>query len=389
MYEQLHLPLHRVSGLMITTSLPRTVTICLTESCNLNCVYCYEKNKSSSVITFEKVKQIIEEEFSKSKCCEKVIFELFGGEPFLQFGLIKEIVEFLKTNNWDMPYVVSITTNGTLVHGEIQDWLIQNREILNVGLSLDGTKSMHDANRSNSFELIDIPFFANFSENPRVKMTISEKTLNSLAEGVIYLHNCGFIIDCNLAYGIQWHEQRFLKVLHDQLLLLIDFYIKNPKIHPCSMLSSHIEVVNVPPTNTSTKWCGTGKYMVAYDINKNPYPCQFFMPVSMDTPDELDIEIPDNIPMELLPKMCRTCPCVNICPTCYGSNYNETGNPYQKSVDYCSMMKIIFLANSYFKWLQLSSDSFEFTKEERIVYLRSIEIIQNYLRNDPILQMTE
>lgn len=373
----------------MSTNLPRTVTICLTESCNLNCVYCYEKNKSSATITFEKAKQIIEEEFSRSKNCAKIIFELFGGEPFLQFDLIKQIVGFLKSKHWEIPYIVSITTNGTLVHGDIQEWLKQNRDILNIGLSLDGTRSMHNANRSNSFDLIDIPFFENFSKNPRVKMTISEETLYSLAEGIIYLHNCGFTIDCNLAYGIKWNESRFLKVLYDQLLLLIDFYVNNPQIQPCSMLASHIEVVNVPPTNTSTKWCGTGKYMVAYDIRKNSYPCQFFMPVSMDNQDGTQVDIPDNVPLEFLPEMCRICPCVNICPTCYGSNYLETGNPYQKSVDYCSMMKIIFLANSYFKWLQLSSDSFQFTKDERIVYLRSIEIIQTYLKDDPILKMVK
>lgn len=373
----------------MSTKLPRTVTICLTEFCNLSCVYCYEKKKSSASITFDKVRQIIEEEFSKNGDCEKIIFELFGGEPFLQFDLIKETVAFLKSRNWVIPYDVNITTNGTLVHNEVQDWLIQNRDVLNLGLSIDGTRAMQNINRSNSFDLIDIPFFANYSKSPHVKMTISEETLNSLAEGVIYLHQSGFIVNCNLAYGIKWSEHKFLKALHDQLLLLIDYYIKNPEIQPCSMLDAHIEVVNVPPTNTSKKWCGTGKYMVAYDINKNPHPCQFFMPVTMDVNSEIAVDIPDDIPLELLPEMCRICPCVNICPTCYGSNYNETGNPYQKSADYCSMMKITFLANSYFKWLQLSTNSSKFTQEERIVYLRSIEVIQNYLRNDPIIQIIE
>jgi uncharacterized protein len=330
--------------------------------------------------------QIIEKEFAKVPVYPRIAFELFGGEPFLQFNLIREIVAFLKSKPREIQYVVSITTNGTLVHGEIQDWIRANKDILNIGLSLDGTRSMHNLNRSDSFDLIDVPFFASLSDAPRVKMTISERTLDSLAAGVIYLHKQGFIVDCNLAYGIKWSDQHFVRTLYEQLLLLVEFYIENPKIQPCSMLSSHIEVVNVPVSGTATKWCGTGKYMTAYDVHMNSHPCQFFMPVTMPEGNR-SIDIPDDIPIEYLPEMCRTCPLVNICPTCYGSNYLETGNPYQKSVDYCTMMKVIFLANSYLKWRQLSSKDYQFTENERIVYLHSIEVIQSYLKNDPALEL--
>ena len=40
-----------------------------------------------------------------------------------------------------------ITTNGTLIHGEIANWLSKNKERVRIKLSLDGDKQTHDRNR--------------------------------------------------------------------------------------------------------------------------------------------------------------------------------------------------------------------------------------------------
>lgn len=38
----------------------KTITITLTQSCNLKCSYCYENNKSPKVMTFNVAQQIID-----------------------------------------------------------------------------------------------------------------------------------------------------------------------------------------------------------------------------------------------------------------------------------------------------------------------------------------
>ena len=114
----------------------KTVTLFLTESCNLSCVYCYEHHKTNSFMSFEKACEIIDYELSQCDGYEDITFELFGGEPFLAFGTVKKIIDYLKSKYSSIPYRVTLTTNGTLVHGEIQEWLIEHKSVIGISLSL-------------------------------------------------------------------------------------------------------------------------------------------------------------------------------------------------------------------------------------------------------------
>ena len=136
----------------------RSVTITLTEACNLACTYCYENHKSNSRISLDTVKSIILKEMTEDNGFTEVEFDLFGGEPFLEFELIKEIEKYFHEIVSDKCYTIFATTNGTLVHGDIQKWLIEHSEVFVCGLSYDGTQEMQNTNRSNSANLIDLDF---------------------------------------------------------------------------------------------------------------------------------------------------------------------------------------------------------------------------------------
>ena len=86
----------------------------LTHQCNLNCKYCYEKHKDCQSMEFEIAKQIIDNEYKKALDQNSSLFviSLFGGEPNLKFELIKQIEEYLTSLDYNIPYVLSITTNG-------------------------------------------------------------------------------------------------------------------------------------------------------------------------------------------------------------------------------------------------------------------------------------
>ncbi|MBF0235602.1 MAG: 4Fe-4S cluster-binding domain-containing protein [Desulfamplus sp.] len=68
----------------------RTVVLTLTHKCNLNCIYCYEKHDSFS-IGFENIIRIIDHEFFSKNDSDEIEFDFFGGEPFLEFELIKKL----------------------------------------------------------------------------------------------------------------------------------------------------------------------------------------------------------------------------------------------------------------------------------------------------------
>lgn len=98
-------------------------------------------------------------ERAKKEQIDYVEILFHGGEPFIAFQRIKDICEWLWAQEWPTKYICYATTNGTLIHNEVKEWLMKNKERFIVGLSLDGTREMHNRNRSNSYDKIDIPFF--------------------------------------------------------------------------------------------------------------------------------------------------------------------------------------------------------------------------------------
>ncbi len=361
----------------------RVVTLTLTQNCNLACSYCYEHNKSAKVMDFNIAKSIIDKELSTLNADEIIEFDLFGGEPFLEFGLLKQITEYVCKVKGNKQCQMFATTNGTLVHGEIQEWLRNHRCCFICGLSLDGTREMHNINRSNSYDMIDLDFFKELYPEQDVKMTISKETLPHLAEGVIELHNKGFLVSCNLAYQIDWSAKENASVLDKELHKLIDFYLDNPHIEPCSMLEMGFGNV-AEYTNKAIKYCGAGETMHSYDIDGELYPCQFFMPLSIGkdkAKNAKNIEFPkENIQDELLDTKCRDCVIKSVCPNCFGANYAATENIYSRDDNMCRLTKITLKARSYFRAKQWERKQLKGSEAEIQTILKAIVKIQEDLK---------
>lgn len=229
---------------------------------------------------------------------------------------------------------------------------MENRNIFQIALSLDGTKEMNDKNRSNSYNLIPIEFFAKKFQYLSVKATISPETIVTLADGVIHMHNLGFKnISCNLAVGVDWSSEKYVKILEDQLNKLIEYYLSNPKLKPCNLLDYKVENAAHPNNGKAIKFCGAGTRTKVYDIDGKVYPCQYFLPLTIGerAKDPIDIKFTDIIDIKDLDKNCQNCIAVNLCPSCYGSNYQETGDIHKKDKDFCKLQKVIILANTLFK----------------------------------------
>jgi uncharacterized protein len=126
---------------------PRLAVLNMTEQCNLSCKYCYveadiTKNK---IMALETAIRIINEMLEINRAQNTKTTILFhGGEPFLNFEVMRDVVEYYsKMNIKDISFEVQ--TNATLLTLEHITFIKENN--LNVGISLDGTKDVHDANR--------------------------------------------------------------------------------------------------------------------------------------------------------------------------------------------------------------------------------------------------
>ena len=327
------------------------LTLVITHQCNLNCTYCYEKHKDDKVMTFEQAVEILDAELNSNDDYDNVEICLLGGEPLLEFDLIERIVEYTKKQTYMKSFYFFISTNGTLLDEYRKRWFWDNRKYVQMGLSLDGTKNMHDRNRCGSFDKIDINFFVKCYPEQGIKMTVSNETIQNLAEGVIYCYDLGFNnVSCNLAFGIDWSNADNERVFAEQLKKLVNFYVQNPKIKPCSLLDAELLVNISQAENKNLKVCGSGRGTTAYDFDGKQYPCQFFLPLSLGEETaklalELDLS-QDEIPTVSMDSKCISCCLRNICSTCYGANYAATGNIYHHDLSMCRLMKIQYFATA-------------------------------------------
>ena len=170
-------------------------SICVTHNCNLNCIYCYQKHDKNSKMTFNTAKKVIDWIFQnvpENRCGIEI--NIIGGEPLLEFELIKQMVDYTKSINPKEPYLYYATTNGTLLTEDLKTWFVKNREYFWLGISLDGDRETHNHNRSNSFDRIDLDFFRNNWKGQSVKMTLSDYSLRNLAHDIKFIHSLGFPI---------------------------------------------------------------------------------------------------------------------------------------------------------------------------------------------------
>ncbi|MCL2023033.1 MAG: 4Fe-4S cluster-binding domain-containing protein [Oscillospiraceae bacterium] len=369
-------PLRSIPGKQTGTQQEKTVLLILTEACNLSCVYCYEQHKGTHTMDLETAMGIIEREMNSDDEFDRV-FEFFGGEPFLAFDKIVALHDFLGSRQWSKRWFTITTTNGTLVHGKIKEWMLRNRKTFNAALSADGTRQMHNTNRSNSYDMIDFDFFLKMY--PVVRMTVSPQTLSCLSEGVIHFHNMGFGVTSNLAFGIDWSKDENIETFAAELRKLIDYYLENPKVIPANILDMDIIAINPQSRSYASRYCGAGVNMVAYDTAGVSYPCQTFAPLAVG--DDIarkshDLVFESEISLDCFDEKCRICTVANICPNCYGINFSSTGNMYSKDDSFCRMIKVQFLANANFKYLQYLAGSLSLTQEEEYRLLNNISLVQ-------------
>jgi len=196
----------------------KIVMLTLTENCNLSCVYCFEKEKTKMVMDIQVAKNALTFEFNNSDDFDEIEIDLFGGEPTLCMDLIIDLVEWTYIQGFSKPYIFFLETNGTLVHGEFQKWLLKNKEYVWAGISLDGLPETHNRNRSNSYKSIDIDFFVKTYPGQSVRMTINNDTISTLSKDVVHLHSLGFEgVIATFAYGIEWDINKIKLHLPDEL----------------------------------------------------------------------------------------------------------------------------------------------------------------------------
>ena len=123
----------------------------IAHDCNLRCKYCFASTgdfgTGRKLMPFSVGKQAIDFLLEKSVGRENLELDFFGGEPLMNFDVVKQVVEYArsKEEEYGKHFRFTITTNGMLLDDDNIDYI--NKEMSNVVLSIDGRKEVNDRMR--------------------------------------------------------------------------------------------------------------------------------------------------------------------------------------------------------------------------------------------------
>lgn len=122
----------------------------LTQSCNLKCIYCYGDGGeygASGSLDVKTAYQAVDWLIEQSRKMKKIHIGFFGGEPFLNFSIMKSVVEYAKKRTREVGKDVDFHTNtNATVLGDEQIVFIKEHNI-DVMVSIDGPREVQDKQR--------------------------------------------------------------------------------------------------------------------------------------------------------------------------------------------------------------------------------------------------
>jgi uncharacterized protein len=130
------------------------ITLQVTQQCNLRCEYCIysgdagnyqNRSHQSKRMSYELARKGIDFLIAHSQDSNRLNIGFYGGEPLLEFELIKKCVEYAKEQAEGKEVSFSMTTNATLLSEAIIKYLSEND--ISLTISLDGPKEIHNKNR--------------------------------------------------------------------------------------------------------------------------------------------------------------------------------------------------------------------------------------------------
>lgn len=267
----------------------------IAHDCNLACKYCFaeegEYHGRRALMSFEVGKKALDFLVANSGSRVNLEVDFFGGEPTLNFDVVKKLVEYGRSieeaNNKKFRF--TLTTNGVLLNDEILEFA--NKEMANVVLSIDGRKEVNDLMRpfrggQGSYDMI-VPKFKKVAEsrnqmNYYVRGTFTHNNLD-FSNDVMHLANLGFkqiSVEPVVAaptddYALR--EEDLPKIMEEYDLLAKDIIKRNKEGNAFNFFHFMIDLTGGPCVAKRLSGCGSGTEYLAVTPWGDLYPCHQFV----------------------------------------------------------------------------------------------------------------
>lgn len=267
----------------------------IAHDCNLACKYCFaeegEYHGKRELMSFEVGKKALDFLIANSGDRKNLEVDFFGGEPLMNFEVVKQLVEYGRSieekNNKKFRF--TLTTNGVLLNDEILEFA--NKEMGNLVLSIDGRKEIHDLMRpkrggQGSYDEV-LPKFIKAAEsrnqmNYYVRGTYTRNNLD-FCKDVCHLADLGFeqisvepvVAEPSEDYAIREEDVDTLLKQYDDLVVEMAKRKKEGKAF--NFFHFMIDLSGGPCVAKRLSGCGSGTEYLAVTPSGDLYPCHQFV----------------------------------------------------------------------------------------------------------------
>ncbi len=264
-------------------------------TCNLNCSYCFASqgkyHGERALMSFEVGKRALDFLIENSGHRTNLEVDFFGGEPLMNWDVVKQLVEYARTQEepHHKKFRFTLTTNGMLIDDDVIDFA--NREMGNVVLSLDGRKEIHDALRvdyagNGSYDRI-VPKFqklvkARGGKNYYMRGTFTH-ACPDFTKDLFHMADLGFTelsmepVVCAPGDSVALTPEDIEVVKQQYELLAVDMLRREKEGKPITFYHYMLDLTGGPCIYKRISGCGSGTEYMAVTPWGDLYPCHQFV----------------------------------------------------------------------------------------------------------------
>ena len=278
-----------------TANVVKALCLHVAHTCNLNCSYCFASQGKYSgeraLMSFETGKAALDYLIANSGDRHNLEVDFFGGEPLMNFDVVKRLVEYARSveKAANKNFRFTLTTNGMLIDDDVIDYC--NKEMSNIVLSLDGRKEVHDKFRvdyagKGSYDTI-VPKFQEFVKKRGGKDYYMRGTFThhnpDFLKDIETMLDLGFtelsmepvVCDPKDASALTKEDLETVKEQYEKLALLMEKRREEGK--PFTFYHYMIDLTDGPCIYKRISGCGSGTEYMAVTPWGDLYPCHQFV----------------------------------------------------------------------------------------------------------------
>lgn len=276
-------------------SVVKALCLHIAHDCNLRCKYCFagtgEYHGARGMMSAETGKKAIDFVIANSGSRKNIEIDYFGGEPLMNFDVVKEITEYAKEQGkkHGKNFRFTVTTNGILLDDEKKEYI--NKNMSNVVLSLDGRKEVNDrmrprVNGEGTYDTL-LPKFLDMAESRNQDNYYIRGTFTAynkdFADDVLHFADLGFkqtsvepvVAPETEDYALTADD---IPEVFEQYEKLAKEYIKRRKEGKWfNFFHFMIDLDQGPCAIKRLSGCGAGHEYLAVAANGDLYPCHQFV----------------------------------------------------------------------------------------------------------------